>query len=547
MNKFVKLGINFGLIGIVTAGLIVGNNVVKEHESEIDTQLAPPIVDKQSQEVSGSKGQEMASRLIREGSVMLKNADNTLPLSKENKQVNVFGWRSVDWIYGSEGKNASGGVSPDHFDFDENIDIYKALEKYGVAYNKKLYDMYYQFRKPNHQSANIKGTHINNLTPLKEPFITDKKYYTDELLNYSQSFSDTAIVVIGRMAGEGMNADTKTQVKEGPGAVNDETRHYLEISKEEEELLKYCGKNFKNVVVLLNVANPFECGFLNDIPGIDACLYIGFTGTQAAVALPGLLYGDVSPSGHTIDTFAYDLFSNPANTWVGGEKFTDFNVTYTDHMENIYVGYKWYETADTMGIWNDVNNNYGKGYDGVVQFPFGYGLSYNTYSWKVGSITKVTEVEEVKDGKTVKTEKETPFAPGDSFTDKDKLVFPVTVKNNGEYPGQDVVEIYVTAPWTQGGIEKSSVMLSAFEKTSVLQPGQEEEIKLEIDPYDFASYDCYDKDSNNFKGWELEGGDYTFKVQTDSHHVKEVEYDSKVKPGEFTFKIDSTINVYVKK
>ena len=166
-----------------------------------------------------------------------------------------------------------------------------------------------------------------------------------------------------------MNANTTTQQKEGSGVTDDNTRHYLEISTEEEALLRYCGETFENVIVLLNVANAFECGFLETIPGIDSCLYIGFTGTRAASAIPKLLYGEVSPSGRTVDTFAYDMFTNPANVFLGGLNYTDYNRSYSDNVENIYIGYKWYETADTEGIWADVENDFGTGYEGVVQFP----------------------------------------------------------------------------------------------------------------------------------------------------------------------------------
>ena len=147
------------------------------------------------------------------------------------------------------------------------------------------------------------------------------------------------------MAGEGMNANPGKQVKKGPGAIDDATRHYLEITTEEEALLRYCGQNYEKVIVLLNVANPFECGFLETIEGIDACMYLGFTGTRGVATLPKLLYGEVSPSGHTVDTFPYDMFTNPANVWLGGQSYTDYNRAYADYVEGVYVGYKWYETA----------------------------------------------------------------------------------------------------------------------------------------------------------------------------------------------------------
>ena len=523
MNKIAKLVINFTLIAIIIIAISIGTSIMYRYESEVNTALCPPIVDEESLSIASESGQAMAARIMEEGAVMLKN-DGALPLSYDDvKTVNVFGWRSVDWIYGSEGWNASGGVAPENDNFDENVDIYKALNKYGIDYNERLYDMYYDFRKPDHQSANLKGVHISALTPLKEPSVTDKNYYTDDLLAYSKEYSDTAIVVIGRMAGEGMNASTNSQTKEK--TASDNTRHYLELSTEEEGLLKYCGETYENVIVLMNVANPFEMGFLETIPGIDACLYIGFTGTRAASALPKLLYGEVSPSGHTVDTFAYDLFTNPANVFTGGMTYTDYGRSYADYVENVYVGYKWYETADAERMWDNVDNVHGKGYEGVVQFPFGFGMSYNDYSWSVGDITV--------DGKI--------YAPGNAFTDKTKISIPVTVTNNGDYPGRDVVEVYVELPYyghdELSAIEKPAVALAGFTKTNLLDPGASETVTVEIDPYDFASYDCYDRNDNGFKCWELEHGDYTLSLRTDAHTVKTVTYNGTQTAAEFTFQV----------
>ena len=418
MNKIAKLIINFVLIAIIIAALSVGTWVMYRYEQEVNTFLSPPIVDYDALSVSSESGQEMSRRIMTEGAVMLKN-NGALPLDySTDKKVNVFGWRSIDWIYGSEGRNASGGVAPEKDNFDENVDIYKALNKYGIDYNTRLYDMYYDYLEPDHQSANLKGVHIDALTPLKEPGMS---YYSSELLEYSETYSETAIVVIGRMAGEGMNAK-EVQEKKGAGTVTDYNRHYLEISTEEEALLTYCGANFENVIVLMNVANPFEMGFLETIPGIDACLYIGFTGTRAAQALPALLYGETSPSGRTVDTFAYDLWTNPANVFKGGLSYTDYGRSYVDYVENVYVGYKWYETAYAEGIWDDYtrtgeNGEQLTGYDAVVQFPLGYGMSYNEYSWEVGDITFVETVKN-EDGTT--SENEIAASDGDAFTDKVK-------------------------------------------------------------------------------------------------------------------------------
>ncbi len=522
MSKLAKLIVNFALIAILVIGMIVGNVIIFRYEQEVSSLLSPPIVDNEAVELSSSTGQAMSKRIMEEGAVLLKNENNCLPLNyAETKNVNVFGWRSIDWIYGSEGQNASGGVAPEDGDFSKNVDIYKALNSYGINYNKRLYDMYYDYKKPDHQSANLRGTFIGNLIPLRDPKISDKRYYSDDLLEYSKNYSDTALVVLGRMAGEAMNCSPDSQTKTGPGVSNDNTRQYMEISTEEEELLTWCGANFEKVIVLLNMANPFECGFLETIPGLDACMYIGFTGTRGASALPSLLYGDVSPSGRTVDTFAYDLFTNPGNVFLD-KAYTDYGDYHMDIVENIYIGYKWYETADAEGVWAEVNNKFGKGYEGVVQFPFGFGKSYTDFEWTVNEIS---------------------VAPGSDINANAKINFKMTVKNTGTVAGRETVQIYLTAPYTDNGIEKSYVSLVGFNKTNVIEPGKETEITVETDAYDFLSYDCYDKNKNGFKGYELEKGTYTLKLMTDSHTVNTVNYEGEQVEGAFDFNVPETITV----
>ncbi len=535
MSKITKTIVSLVLIVVIGVGTIIGNWAVGQYEGEITSFLSPAIVDTESMEISSAQGQAMAAQIMEEGAILLQNNDNTLPLDYSKvKKVNVFGWRSVDWIYGSEGANASGGVSPEDGDFSKNVDLFKALKQYGIQYNERLEKMYYSYVQPDHQSADLKGQHINNLINLREPNINDKAYYSDDLLSYCESYSDTAIVVIGRMAGENMDITTNKQNKEGPGASTDSTRHYLEISTEEEALLKYVGQTYENVIVIMNTSNAFECGFLETIPGIDACLYVGYTGTRAASAIPKLLYGEVSPSGHTADTFAYDAFTNPANIWaVRFSKYTDYNRSYNDFIENIYVGYKWYETADAEGYWNEYSNQFGTGFDAVVQFPFGFGLSYNTYIWEVGEIYTTT----------LEDETPVPYVSGgtNEITYMNSIHIPVTVTNNGNYPGRDVVQAYVTVPYTKGGIEKSALQLVGYSKTNLLQPGESETIIVTMDVNDFTSYDCYDKNNNGHKGWELEAGKYTVSLRSDSHTVKTV-LDSG-NPAVNSFDVSETIKI----
>ncbi len=513
-------------IAMVTI-LAVGTKIAFFYEPEINSLLVQPIVDKTELEQTSVKGQKMSASIVEEGSVLLKNDNNTLPLNKENTpKVNVFGWHSIDWIYGTGGDQVgSGGVLPEDDDFSKNIDLYDALDDYGVEYNRDLYDMYHNYFKPFYLGRGLKVGKINDSNYLVEPDINDKNYYSDTLLNDAKSYSDTAIMVISRLCGEGGSNPTN-QPKEGPkGKTTDNSRHYLELSTEEESLLTYLGANFENVIVLINNCNQMELGLLETIPGIDACMYVGYTGTRGAISLPKLLYGDATPSGRLVDTFAYDLYTNPSVIW-NTPIWSSTDGSYLDKVAGIYIGYKWYETADAMGMWTAANG-YEKGYEGVVQYPFGHGLSYTDFEWTIDDI-KVDDVSVSK---------------GAAIKEDSKIEFTVTVKNIGEIKGKDVVEIFGTAPYINGEIEKSSVELVAYGKTNEIEPGASETIKITVDMYDIASYDCYDKNNNGHKGYELDKGEYVFKLSKNCHIVNQVNYKGTVEKGEFNFNLAETKSI----
>ena len=525
VKKLITLVIQLVVAVVLIVGIAVTNVILKPLEEQITSFLSQPIVDEEALAASSASGQELSARIVEEGAILFKNANDTLPLDyQKEKKVNVFGWRSVDWILGSVGPNASGGVASETGNYNTNVGFLKALKNYGIQYNTRLQNMYENYKEPDNALPGPGNPHISNFVPLVEPDFDNKEYYSDDLLDYSEKYSEVAFVVIGRMAGEGMNANASTQLKRGPGNVDDNTRHYLEISTEEEKLLRYVGANYDKVIVLLSVSNQFECGFLNTIEGIDACLYVGFTGTRGVNGLPKVLWGEVSPSGHTVDTFAYDLWTNPANKFSGGS-YLDYGRSYTDYIEGIYVGYKWYETADVEGFWEGYTSPYapGKtGYDAVVQFPFGYGGSYNTYSWEVTDMS---------------------VAPGASITNQTKITVKLNVTNNGLVPGRDSIQAYVTQPYTPGEIEKASIALCSIAKTEIIQPGATVPVEITVDAYDFMSYDCYDMNENGHKGYELEEGNYVLKLMTDAHNVKQVTYGGSAQSAEFTYVVDQTINV----
>lgn len=454
---------------------------------------------------------ELARQVEAEGTVLVRNEGGTLPLPENTRQVNVFGWASTAWLGGGSG---SGGVST------VDVDFLQALSGYGISYNTALTDMYKDFQAGREYVRTLNSWPEQSCR-LYEPAIDNRAYYTQSILDEAKAYSDTAIVVIGRLGGES-NDCTMQQYKrlEKDGdIVVDNDRTYLEFSAEELGLLKYVGETYDHVVVLINSCNVMELGPIETIPGIDACLIVGLSGQNAAGAIPAVLWGELEPSGRTADTWAYDLstaasFANAGlegvGAYTGAEGLYPFDgttsgntdvpfayeqVSYTDYAEGIYIGYKWYETADAEGYWDGIANEYGTGYEGVVQYPFGYGLSYTSFDWEI-----------------VKAP-----ADGSALTKDGTISVDVKVTNTGSRAGKDVVQLYYTAPYTKGGIEKSAVELGAFAKTGLLQPGESQTVTLAFAVEDMASYDCYDANGNGFAGYELDPGDYVISVRSDAH------------------------------
>lgn len=481
-----------------------------------------------------TEGEALALQIAEEGVVMVKNDNDCLPLDKQITEVNVLGWASTQWIMGGSGSGRTvqygsitgGTLTPE-------TDLLTALTDYGVQYNSKLIEMYVRFQgsRPFWTDGAL-GSHDYEFCRLYEPSVSDKTYYSSSVIGSAERFSDTAIVVLGRVAGESLDCPKVQYKKKGSGGiVTDETRTYLDVSTEEEELLAWAGSTFENVVVIINSTNPLNLGFLDYIEGLDACLIVGGTGNNAAAAVPEILYGDVSPSGRTADTYVYDFATSPsfanagadgvsqyanadegslypnfvANVNVGDNSESFPGVSYIDYAEGIYVGYKWYETAYNDGFWeSDFAYEYFgvTSYDEVVQYPFGYGLSYSEFEWEVLSVSPKNR----------------------SALNKDDVIkIEVKVTNTGNCAAQDVVELYYTAPYYEGGIEKSAISLGAFAKTDKLEVGQSQTLTLTLKASDMASYD---------EGLKVEGGGYileksgnnnyyTIQLMTDAHTVKD--------------------------
>lgn len=225
----------------------------------------------------------------------------------------------------------------------------------------------------------------------------------------------------------------------------DKGQTYLELNKREKAMMSLVNKNFKNVVVLINAANTMELGWLNDYSHVKGAVWMGGPGMKGFSSLGKILKGEINPSGRTADTYAYDLKKNPSYNNFGNFMYSNAQAAYVRYTENIYVGYKWYETRY-------LNNE--KAYKKAVQYAFGYGLSYTKFSQKMGDLRT------------------------DSTTGK--ISFDVTVKNTGKRAGKDVVQIYYTAPYYNGEIEKAATNLLDFAKTKSLKAGESQKLHFAL-------------------------------------------------------------------
>lgn len=434
-------------------------------------------------EETSAEATELCAEIAEEGIVLLKN-ENLLPLAG-NSNLNVFGWGSTNPCYGGTG---SGSLS----DAYETTSLLQGLTNAGFVLNTELSDFYTAFRADRPEV----GMWSQDWT-LPEPTADS---YTDELMTNAKEFSDTAMIVITRVGGEG--ADLPTDVSAVTYTDNSENykdfedgEHYLQLSRTEKDMVDLVCANFNNVVVVYNGANAMELGFVNDYSQIKSVLWCPGTGQSGFEALGEIVAGTVNPSGKTSDTFVADLTTTPTYNNFGSfayDNMDEFTYTQTNFMtgaeestvptfvnytDSIYVGYRFYETAAAEGLIN---------YDETVVYPFGFGLSYTTFTQEMSPIS-------VSDG---------------------TISFDVTVTNTGDVAGKDVVEVYYNPPYTNGGIEKATANLIDFEKTDILEPGASQTITVSFDEEDMASYD-----DAGAGAYVLEAGDYLISIRSDSHNI----------------------------
>lgn len=484
------------IMAAILAALVAGNVVCYLNAGVITQALCGSGARAEGEEVkiASDKGDALTRETGEESIVLLKN-DGELPLSGSVTKVNLFGFGSTEngFLLKGIGSGASKILE------SRKVNLLGALKEAGISYNEELISAY---DKLGWRNVAEEGTY-----ELRNP---TEEFYTAALLDQAKNFSDIAIVTLSRISGENMGNEVPTwqNLRTEKGTSTDSTRTYLEITQYEEQMLDVVCSNFGTVIVLLNTSNAMHCGFLED-ERIDAALFVGLPGQSAAAAIPKVLTGSVTPSGKLTDTYAYEPESQPSYYNYQRKE------TSVQYVEDIYFGYKWYETADAEGYFDSVKNSYGEGYDGVVQYPFGFGLSYTNFSWTV---------------------KETDF-PTDPEAD-DVYSVTVSVKNEGKASGKDVVELYSTAPYTKGGVEKEHVRLVAFAKTDLLGPGLSQDVTLTFTAYDIASYDAYDKNFNGAATYELDAGAYIFSLRTDAHTPKSDSTVFTCTIGECIFDID---------
>lgn len=463
---------------------------------------------------------DLTETVAEEGTVLLKN-NGLLPMAPTgtNKNIVLLGGASYAPTYVGVGSVSQGG---DYLSNDF-IDFYDAFETAGFKVDKtmkKYYELYGSEEGKATGSMNGEGwTSANGVVDIPMDDSANGVRYKNALDEASKAAgTGTAVIVFSRVGAEG--GDCKMDMT---GAANttaeDNGKHYLELMQSEIDLVHYAQEHFAHTIVVINSSNPMELGILDE-EKVDAAFWIGGPGSTGIQALADIITGDVTPSGHLVDTYAYDMTTAPAYWGAisncsanGGQGYTNYaefaettktynGVTYTFNnkvdggvtydVEGIYVGYRWYETADAENFWT---SDYAKttwgvnGYDDVVQYPFGYGLSYTKFDWQIES-----------------------FSVGGLGGE---ITATVKVTNVGNYAGKDVVQLYYTAPYIKGGIEKSSKVLGAFAKTKELKKGESQVVTLKMDVDDLASYDY-----QNAKAYVADAGEYFFNFQTDAHNVK---------------------------
>lgn len=470
-------------------------------------------------EETAASTREFVSRVGDEGITLVKN-EGLLPLKSDVTKLNVFGWASANPVFTGSGSGSVAG---------EKMGILESLAQAGYTTNTTLTDMYTEYgtERP------AIGMYWQDFS-LPEPTMD---HYTNEIMNEAKAFSDVAVIVLGRGGGEGADMatdmgaviDGSTKVAEQVSVVPqiygyannyykpngdydefEKGQNYQSLSKTERLLIDKVCSEFNDVIVIVNSCGAMELQEIQENSKIKAVLLAPPAGSTGFSAVGRILKGEVNPSGRTVDIYPASFTTAPNFNNIGRFNYTNVKeecqqiaavdtgfegaMSFVNYVEGIYVGYRYYETAAAEGFID---------YDEQVVYPFGYGLSYTTFDRSIANY---------KDN-------------GDTVS------FDVNVTNTGSVAGKDVVEIYFTPPYYNGGIEKSEANLIEFGKTSLLEPGKSETISFALAKEDMASYDS-DQIKVKGGGYILEAGEYTISLRSDSHNVID----------EVSFTVDSDID-----
>ncbi len=440
------------------------------------------------------KAEKVVEQVVANGSVLLLNRENALPLASGSK-ITLASVNSASFVYGGTG---SGGM-----DTSKAQSLKDALEEDGFSVNPAMWSFYTEGAGKDYRRA-LAGGSLNNYIFDNAGYKVNEaplSAYSNKEWDSVKEYGDAAIFVISRVCGEG--ADLPWY---GAG---DGDGNILELSGEERALLsKLAGLksagDLKKIVVLLNVANAVELDFLEPSVcgvdyGVDACLWVGEVGQSGIRTIGDLLNGTVNPSGKLVDTYCYDNLTSPAIQNAHATSYTNAaaqglafagtnNEYYVAYQEGIYVGYRYYETRyedAVMGAGNAGDYDYAS----TVAYPFGYGLSYTQFS----------------------------YGPLSMAEQGDELAFTVDVTNSGSVEGKEVVEIFMQSPYTdydrQNGIEKAAVELVGYQKVG-LAPGETASVTVTVPKTELRAYDA-----NGAGTYILDAGDYYFACGNGVHEA----------------------------
>ena len=468
-------------IAVLLAAGIVGNSLCSIYYSQIQAYMQRFVTSSESansmtdlsKDDAYTQALQLCEEVESEGLVLLKNDNDTLPLGTD--KINLFGYNSYKTVYTDYG---SGG----HHNEDQNFNFIDGFEFAGLQLNPDLTKFYQTTAQ---KRASMTGMTVSDADfNIYEETLAEYDEYSATFWQDAKAYSDVAVYVIGRMAGEGGDCPLDMAGYYGGEA----GRHYLQLQPAEEELLAKLEATFDKVIIVINASNPMDLGFIEDNK-VDAAIWAGGPGTTGTIAVAKAMMGEYNPSGHLVDTYAYDVTSSPAYENFGDFTYANSGLTidgngdanngkYMYYQEGIYVGYRYYETR-YIGDDNVYTPEEEAEYQKAVQYPFGYGLSYTSF-----------EYSDLKAGPAGVT---------------------LTVTNTGSVAGAEIVQLYVAKP--DAKIFRPAQELKGFARV-FLNPGESRDVTI---PLDDKAFRYWNVRTNH---WEVEGGCYELRVGASCEDIR---------------------------